>query len=154
MIGGVFGFLAGFQVADSAARDAATYTVTTRGVVQAGATEVKDRECGYEGTGDNRRYRCHDVYICDYSYTYVHNNDAEYSGSGKTERRSSCLSSFAEGNNVAIWYDPSNPADHVRDDPNGWGKSVGPWALWIISSIIFVAGASVGVYAVAERRHS
>lgn len=152
MVGGVFGFLSGFQMADQAARNAETYTVEARATVAAGATEEKDRRCGYQGTGDNRRYTCHNVYICSFNYSYTHNNDGEYSGSARDERRSSCLNSYSEGRSLAIWYDPSSPANHVRDDPNGFGASVGSWAFWIIGSIVFLAGAAVGVYAVAERR--
>ena len=152
MIGGVFGFLAGFQTADAAAHDSATYTVTAQATVNPGATETKDRKCGYQGSGDNRRYSCHNVYRCEYSYTYVHNNDSKYSGDGRTERRSSCLSSFSEGSTISVWYDPKSPANHVTQDPNGFGKALGPWAFWIIGPLVFLAGAAVGVYAFAERR--
>lgn len=152
MIGGVFGFLAGFQMADRAAYNSATYTVEAQATVTAGATEEKDRRCNYEGTGDNRRYICRDIYICSFDYSYTHNNDAQYSGTARSEHRSSCLNSYSEGRSLAIWYDPASPANHVRDDPNGWGASVGSWTFWILGSLIFLSGAAVGVYAVGEKR--
>lgn len=154
MIGGVFGFLSGFQMADQATYNTETYTVESRAVVAAGATEERDLRCEYQGTGDSRRYTCYNVYICSFDYFYTHNSDGEYSGSARDERRSSCLSSYSEGRSFAIWYDPSSPANHVRDDPSGFGASIVPWSFWVFGSIVFLAGAAVGVYAVAERRAS